>query len=86
MSKKIFIDTNVLVDIVTARKQPHVIYSQELFPYNFVFHEYESNCQAFFKGCYEWHFLMKGFNICVFVLTFIIFNVTVYNCKYTHYH
>lgn len=31
MSKKIFIDTNVLVDIVTARKQPHVIYSQELF-------------------------------------------------------
>lgn len=31
MSKKIFIDTNVLVDVVTARKQPHVIYSQELF-------------------------------------------------------
>lgn len=30
MPKKIFIDTNILVDIVTARKQPHVIYSQEL--------------------------------------------------------
>lgn len=31
MSKIVFIDTNVLIDIVTARKQPHVIYSQELF-------------------------------------------------------
>lgn len=31
MISKVFIDTNVLVDVVTARKQPHVPYSQELF-------------------------------------------------------
>ena len=28
---KIYIDTNVLIDIVTGRQQPHVIYSQQLF-------------------------------------------------------
>lgn len=31
MSKRIYIDTNVLVDVVTGRQQPHVIYSQQLF-------------------------------------------------------
>ena len=28
---KIFLDTNVLIDIITARQQPHVIFSQQLF-------------------------------------------------------
>lgn len=31
MKDRLFIDTNVLIDVVTNRNQPHVIYSQRLF-------------------------------------------------------
>lgn len=31
MKDKLFIDTNVLIDVVTNRNQPHVIFSQRLF-------------------------------------------------------
>ncbi|MBQ0075059.1 MAG: PIN domain-containing protein [Prevotella sp.] len=31
MKNKLYIDTNVLIDVVTSRNQPHVIYSQRLF-------------------------------------------------------
>lgn len=54
MKDKLFIDTNVLIDVVTSRNQPHVIFSQRLF------------AEAY-RGTIELHVLSLSFVTTVYV-------------------